>query len=171
MRVAILLAKAAWPAFELAEQVAYFVAKHIRSNVRELEGALGRIIHLLELPRAAIDDRPVAKEALRDLLAVHNRGQISIRADARRGRRLLQHPIADMGSELAPVRRRSAATDRDDAGEGTDPDCALPEIGSDFGGRDHHRAARLPQDRQAARHHPELNHKIHVPEQTLREYL
>jgi chromosomal replication initiator protein len=76
MRVAILLSKAAASGLKIDEQVAFFIAKHIRSNVRELEGALKRVaayssFHGQEITLA------VAKEALRDLLAVQNR-QISI---------------------------------------------------------------------------------------------
>src|SRR5690242_8725295 len=76
MRVAILLAKAAAVSVKLDEQVAFFIAKHIRSNVRELEGALKRILAYANFHGQEIT-LPMAKEALRDLLAVQNR-QISV---------------------------------------------------------------------------------------------
>src|SRR5258705_3107797 len=76
MRVAILLAKAASAGMRVDEQVAFFVAKHIRSNVRELEGALKRILAFASFHGREIN-LALAQEALRDLLAVQNR-QISI---------------------------------------------------------------------------------------------
>src|SRR5206468_3519030 len=76
MRVAILLAKAASAGMRVDEQVAFFVAKHIRSNVRELEGALKRILAFASFHGREIN-LALAKDALRDLLAVQNR-QISI---------------------------------------------------------------------------------------------
>src|SRR5204863_9545706 len=76
MRVAILLAKAAATGCKLDEQVAFFIAKHIRSNVRELEGALKRVIAYSSFHGQDIT-LPVAKEALEDLLAVQNR-QVSV---------------------------------------------------------------------------------------------
>ena len=76
MRVAILLSKAAQTGMKLDEQVAFFIAKHIRSNVRELEGALKRVTAYSSFHGQEIS-LTVAKDALRDLLAVQNR-QISI---------------------------------------------------------------------------------------------
>ena len=64
------------PALKLDEQVAFFIAKHIRSNVRELEGALKRVLAYSSFHRQEIS-LSVAEDALRDLLAVQNR-QISI---------------------------------------------------------------------------------------------
>ena len=81
MRVAILLAKAAATGLTLDEQVAFFIAKHIRSNVRELEGALKRVIAYSSFHGQEIT-LTVAKEALRDLLAVQNR-QVSSRTSRR----------------------------------------------------------------------------------------
>src|SRR5216683_560567 len=76
MRVAILLSKAAQTGMKFDEQVAFFIAKHIRSNVRELEGALKRVLAYSSFHGQEIS-LSVAKDALRDLLAVQNR-QISI---------------------------------------------------------------------------------------------
>src|ERR1700730_5936339 len=76
MRVAILLSKAAQTGMKLDEQVAFFIAKHIRSNVRELEGGLKRVLAYCRFNNVPISIA-AAKEALKDLLAVLNR-QISI---------------------------------------------------------------------------------------------
>ena len=72
MRVAILLKKAESEGVVLAEEVAFFIAKHIRSNVRELEGALKRVLAFSRFNNTAISVTS-AKEALKDLLAVLNR--------------------------------------------------------------------------------------------------
>ncbi len=134
MRVAILMKKAESDGAPIAEEVAFFVAKHIRSNVRELEGALKRV-----LAYARFNNVPVtvdaAKEALRDLLAVLNR-QISIDN--------IQKTVADYYkikvSEMYSKKRvRSLARPRQVAmalAKELTP-MSLPEIGEAFGGRDH----------------------------------
>ena len=76
MRVAILLKKAAGNKIQLSEDVAFFVAKQIRSNVRELEGALNRIVAMSNFTGREID-LSLAKESLKDLIAVRGR-QISV---------------------------------------------------------------------------------------------
>ena len=72
MRVAILLKKAAGTKIQLSEEVAFFVAKQIRSNVRELEGALNRIVAMSNFTGREID-LSLAKESLKDLIAVRGR--------------------------------------------------------------------------------------------------
>ena len=72
MRVAILLKKASISKISLPEDVAFFIAKQIRSNVRELEGALNRIVALSNFTNLPID-LILAKEALKDLIAVRGR--------------------------------------------------------------------------------------------------
>ena len=72
MRVAILLKKAEESKINLHEDVAFFVAKQIRSSIRELEGALNRIVAMAKFTGHAIDVH-LAKEALRDLIAVRGR--------------------------------------------------------------------------------------------------
>ncbi|HQS38556.1 MAG TPA: chromosomal replication initiator protein DnaA, partial [Methylotenera sp.] len=72
MRVAILLKKAEAVNLNLPEDVAFFIAKQIRSSVRELEGALNRIIAMAKFTGHAIDVH-LAKDALRDLIAVRGR--------------------------------------------------------------------------------------------------
>ena len=134
MRVAILIKKAENEGVVLAEDVAFFIAKHIRSNVRELEGGLKRV-----LAYSRFNNVPVsigtAKEALKDLLAVLNR-QISVDN--------IQKTVADYYkikvSEMYSKKRvRSLARPRQIAmalAKELTP-MSLPEIGEAFGGRDH----------------------------------
>ena len=134
MRVAILLKKAEYEGVVLAEEVAFFIAKHIRSNVRELEGALKRVLAFSRFNNTAISVTS-AKEALKDLLAVLNR-QISIEN--------IQKTVADYFkikvSEMYSKKRvRSIARPRQIAmalAKDLTP-MSLPEIGEAFGGRDH----------------------------------
>jgi chromosomal replication initiator protein len=166
MRVAILLAKASATGLSLDEQVAFFIAKHIRSNVRELEGALKRVIayssfHGQEITLA------IAKEALRDLLAVQNR-QISIENIQKTVSEYYKIRISDMHSKK---RSRAIARPRQVAmalaKELTQ--LSLPEIGSNFGGRDHttvlHACRQIAKLRETI---PELNHDVNFLLQVLR---
>ena len=134
MRVAILIKKAESEGIPLDEEVAFFIAKHIRSNVRELEGGLKRVLAYARFNNVPISV-PAAKEALRDLLAVLNR-QISIDN--------IQKTVADYYkikvSEMYSKKRvRSLARPRQVAmalAKELTP-MSLPEIGEAFGGRDH----------------------------------
>ncbi|HSC88093.1 MAG TPA: chromosomal replication initiator protein DnaA [Polyangiaceae bacterium] len=134
MRVAILLKKAENDGVRVDENVAFFIAKHIRSNVRELEGALKRVLAYARFNNAAVNVA-TAREALKDLLAVLNR-QVSIEN--------IQKTVADYFkikvSEMYSKKRfRSVARPRQVAmalaKELTQQ--SLPEIGEAFGGRDH----------------------------------
>ena len=134
MRVAILLKKAENDGVRLDENVAFFIAKHIRSNVRELEGALKRVLAYARFNNAQVNVA-TAREALKDLLAVLNR-QVSIEN--------IQKTVADYFkikvSEMYSKKRfRSVARPRQVAmalaKELTQQ--SLPEIGEAFGGRDH----------------------------------
>ncbi len=166
MRVAILLSKAAGSGLKLDEQVAFFIAKHIRSNVRELEGALKRVLaysnfHGQEITLA------VAKESLRDLLAVQNR-QISIENIQKTVADYYKIRISDMHSKK---RSRAVARPRQVAmalaKELTQ--LSLPEIGSNFGGRDHttvlHACRQIAKLRDTV---PEINHDVNFLLQVLR---
>jgi chromosomal replication initiator protein len=166
MRVAILLAKAASAGMRVDEQVAFFVAKHIRSNVRELEGALKRILAFASFHGREIN-LALAKDALRDLLAVQNR-QISIEN--------IQKTVADyykirMSDMHSKKRSRAVARPRQVAmalaKELTQQ--SLPEIGSNFGGRDHttvlHACRQIAKLRES---HPDLNHDVNFLLQVLR---
>ena len=132
--VAILMSKAAADGVELPEEVAFFIAKRIRSNVRELEGALRRVIANSRFTQRSIN-LDFAKEALRDLLALQAR-LVSIEN--------IQKTVAEyfkirVGDLLSKRRTRSIARPRQFAmalaKELTNH--SLPEIGDAFGGRDH----------------------------------
>ncbi|MDE2004142.1 MAG: chromosomal replication initiator protein DnaA [Betaproteobacteria bacterium] len=166
MRVAILLSKAASVGVRLDEQVAFFIAKHIRSNVRELEGALKRILAYASFHGQEIT-LAMTKEALRDLLAVQNR-QISIDNIQKTVADYYKLRISDMHSKK---RSRAVARPRQVAmalaKELTQ--LSLPEIGSNFGGRDHttvlHACRQIAKLRDSM---PELNHDVNFLLQVLR---
>ena len=166
MRVAILLAKAAATGLKLDEQVAFFLAKHIRSNVRELEGALKRIVAYSSFHGHEIS-LPVAKDALRDLIAVQNR-QVSIENIQKTVADYYKIRVSDMHSKkrsrvLARPRQIAMAL----AKELTQ--LSLPEIGSNFGGRDHttvlHACRQIAKLRETV---PEMNHDVNFLLQVLR---
>jgi len=166
MRVAILLAKAQSARLALDEQVAFFIAKHIRSNVRELEGALKRVLAYSGFHGQEIS-LPVAKEALRDLLAVQNR-QVNIENIQKTVADYYKVRVSDMHSKK---RSRAVARPRQVAmalaKELTQ--LSLPEIGSNFGGRDHttvlHACRQISKLRETL---PELNHDVNFLLQVLR---
>ncbi|MCL2872472.1 MAG: chromosomal replication initiator protein DnaA [Betaproteobacteria bacterium] len=166
MRVAILLAKAKSVNTVLDEQVAFFIAKHIRSNVRELEGALKRVLAYASFHATKIT-LDVTKEALRDLIAVQNR-QVSIENIQKTVADYYKIRIADMQSKK---RSRAIARPRQVAmalaKELTE--LSLPEIGNRFGGRDHttvlHACRQISQLRET---NPEINHDVNFLLQVLR---
>jgi chromosomal replication initiator protein len=132
--VAILMSKAANESIDLPEEVAFFIAKRIRSNVRELEGALRRVTaNALFTGRAITVD--FAKEALRDLLSLQER-LVSIENIQKTVADYFKLRVADL---LSKRRTRSIARPRQLAmalaKELTSH--SLPEIGDAFGGRDH----------------------------------
>ncbi|WP_111657821.1 chromosomal replication initiator protein DnaA [Isoalcanivorax indicus] len=133
-RVAILKKKAEEARIELPNEAAFFIAQRIRSNVRELEGALKRVIAHVRFTGAPLDIGLV-KEALRDLLAIQAR-QVSVDNIQRTVAEYYKIKIADL---LSPRRSRSVARPRQMAmalsKELTSH--SLPEIGDAFGGRDH----------------------------------
>jgi chromosomal replication initiator protein len=132
--VAILMSKASAANRDLPEEVAFFIAQRIRSNVRELEGALRRVI-----ATADFTGRPItmdfAKEALKDLLALQER-MVTIDNIQKTVAEYFKIRIADL---LSKSRRRSVTRPRQVAmslaKELTTH--SLPEIGDAFGGRDH----------------------------------
>ncbi len=134
MRVAILLDKARLEKAELDEGTAFFIAKQVRSNVRELEGALKRVIAFARFNKRGISVE-LAKEALKDLLAVQNR-QISIENIQKTVADYFKIKVADMYSKkrtriLARPRQMAMYLARELT------DLSYPEIGQSFGGRDH----------------------------------
>jgi chromosomal replication initiator protein len=166
MRVAILLSKAHATGMRMDEQVAFFIAKHIRSNVRELEGALKRVLAYSNFHGQEIS-LALAKEALRDLLAVQNR-QISIDNIQKTVADYYKIRISDMHSKK---RSRAVARPRQVAmalaKELTQ--MSLPEIGSNFGGRDHttvlHACRQITKLRESL---PEMAHAVNFLLQVLR---
>ena len=133
-RVAILMKKAAEGGISLPEDAAFFLAKKIRSNVRELEGALKRVVANSHFTGEAIST-PFIQESLRDLLALQDR-QVSIDNIQKTVANYYKIKIADI---LSKRRSRSVARPRQVAmalaKELTNH--SLPEIGDAFGGRDH----------------------------------
>jgi len=134
MRVAILLQKASTLNHPIKEDVAFFIAKHVRSNIRELEGALNRILAYAKFHKETITVES-SKEALKDLLSAQNK-QVSIEN--------IQKTVADFYrlkviELLSKKRTRAIARPRQMAmclaRELTQ--LSLPEIGHAFGGRDH----------------------------------
>ena len=166
MRVAILLKKAHSEGVHFSDDVAFFVAKHLRSNVRELEGALRKILAYSRFHGKDITI-DVVKEALKDLLSVQNR-QISVENIQKTVADFFNIKVADMYSKRRPAniaRPRQIAMYL--AKELTQK--SLPEIGELFGGRDHttvlHAVRKITADRAKS---PECNHELHVLEQTLK---
>ncbi len=166
MRVAILMKKAQSEGIPMSEDVAFFVAKHLRSNVRELEGALRKILAFVRFhgKEVTID---VARVALKDLLSIQNR-QISVENIQKAVADFYSIKVADMYSKKRPAniaRPRQIAMFM--AKELTQK--SLPEIGELFGGRDHttvlHAVRKISEERS---HDGQLNHEIHVIEQTLK---
>lgn len=166
MRVAILINKARSEAVILSEDVAFFIAKNVRSNVRELEGALRKVLAYARFNHKEISI-PVAREALRDLLSIQNR-QIGVENIQKTVADFYKIKVADMYSKKRPA---SIAKPRQIAmylsKEMTQK--SLPEIGELFGGRDHttvlHAVRKIAQSRQQD---TELNQQLHVLEQTLK---
>jgi chromosomal replication initiator protein len=150
--VAILMSKAAMTQVDLPEEVAFFIAKRIRSNVRELEGALRRVVATSNFTGQPIT-LEFAKEALRDLLALQEK-LVTIENIQKTVAEYYKIRIAEL---LSKRRSRSIARPRQVAmalaKELTNH--SLPEIGDAFGGRDHttvlHACKRVKELRESDR--------------------
>ena len=134
MRVAIVLKKAEADSQELAEDIAFFIAKHIRSNVRELEGALKKVLAFARFTGRELT-LELAREALRDILHVANR-QINVEGIQKTVAEYFKIKISDMHSKrrnrnIARPRQVAMALAKDLT------QMSLPEIGEAFGNRDH----------------------------------
>ena len=166
MRVAILIRKAQVDGIEMPEDVAFFIAKNVRANVRELEGALRKVLAYARFSHKEISIG-LAREALKDLLSIQNR-QISVENIQKTVADFYKIKVADMYSKKRPA---SIARPRQIAmyiaKEMTQK--SLPEIGELFGGRDHttvlHAVRKIGGERSK---NPELNQQLHVLEQTLK---
>jgi chromosomal replication initiator protein len=134
MRVAILLKKASLGGYSLDETVAFFVAKHVNSNVRELEGALKRVEAYAKFHKRVISV-DTAKEALKDILISQSR-QITVENIQKTVADYYRLKVADI---LSKKRTRNLTRPRQLAmtlaRELTT--MSLPEIGNSFGGKDH----------------------------------
>ena len=166
MRVAILMRKAGAEGTEMPEDVAFFIAKNVRANVRELEGALRKVLAYSRFSHKDININ-LAREALRDLLSIQNR-QIGVENIQKTVADFYKIKVADMYSKKRPAsiaRPRQIAMYL--AKDMTKK--SLPEIGELFGGRDHttvlHAVRKIGAERGI---NPELNQQLHVLEQTLK---
>src|SRR5882672_10422810 len=134
MRVAIVLKKAEADSIELSEDIAFFIAKHIRSNVRELEGALKKVLAFARFSNRELS-LDLAKEALRDILNLNSR-QVSVEGIQKTVAEYFKIKISDMHSKkrsrnVARPRQVAMALAKDLT------QMSLPEIGEAFGNRDH----------------------------------
>jgi chromosomal replication initiator protein len=166
MRVAILIQKARGDGIEMPEDVAFFIAKNVRANVRELEGALRKVLAYSRFSHKDINIA-LAREALKDLLSIQNR-QIGVENIQKTVADFYKIKVADMYSKKRPAsiaRPRQIAMFL--AKELTKK--SLPEIGELFGGRDHttvlHAVRKISAERSK---NSELNQQLHVLEQTLK---
>jgi chromosomal replication initiator protein len=134
MRVAIVLKKAEAEAVAVSEEIAFFIAKHIRSNVRELEGALKKVLAFARFTGRELS-LELAKEALRDILNLNSR-QVSVEGIQKTVAEYFKIKISDMHSKkrsrnVARPRQVAMALAKDLT------QMSLPEIGEAFGNRDH----------------------------------
>lgn len=167
MRVAILLRKSQTEGIEMPEEVAFFIAKHLRSNVRELEGALRKVSAFARFHGKQVLTVEMCREALKDLLSVFN-GQITVENIQKTVADYYKIKVADMYSRRRPA---NIALPRQIAmylaKELTQK--SLPEIGELFGGRDHTTVLYAVRKISEARaKQSDLNHSLHVLEQTLK---
>jgi chromosomal replication initiator protein len=166
MRVAILMRKADLEGSAMPEDVAFFVAKNVRANVRELEGALRKILAYSRFSHKEISIA-LAREALKDLLSLQNR-QVGVENIQKTVADFYKIKVADMYSKKRPAsiaRPRQIAMYL--AKEMTQK--SLPEIGDLFGGRDHTTVLHAVRKIGTERHkNTELNQQLHVLEQTLK---
>ena len=165
MRIAILKKKAALNGIDLDHDVAFLIAKHLRSNVRELEGALNRCSVVANFREQPIS-LELAREALKDLLRAHNR-QLTVENIQKVVADYYAIKVADMHSKS---RSRLVARPRQLAmwlAKELTP-LSLPAIGEAFGGRDHSTVVHAHKTITRLRKEDEqLNHAIHVLTQTL----
>jgi chromosomal replication initiator protein len=134
MRVAIVLKKAEAESVALSEDIAFFIAKHLRSNVRELEGALKKVLAFARFSGRELS-LELAEEALQDILSVASR-QVSVEGIQKTVAEYFKLKISDMHSKkrsrnVARPRQVAMALPKDLT------QMSLPEIGEAFGNRDH----------------------------------
>ncbi|MBV2265241.1 MAG: chromosomal replication initiator protein DnaA [Thauera sp.] len=166
MRVAILKKKAETERIELGDDVAFLIAKNLRSNVRELEGALKKVVAFARFQGRELN-MDIAREALKDVIGAHNR-QITLELIQKTVSDYFKIKVADMFSQK---RTRAIARPRQVAmwlARELTPH-SLPEIGDAFGGRDHTtvmHACRTIVDLRTK--DGQLNNDLHVLLQTIK---
>ncbi len=166
MRVAIVLKKAEADSIELSEDIAFFIAKHIRSNVRELEGALKKVLAFARFSNRELS-LDLAKEALRDILNLNSR-QVSVEGIQKTVAEYFKIKVGDMHSKkrsrnVARPRQVAMALAKDLT------QMSLPEIGEAFGNRDHTTVLHACRTIATRRTHDNtLNHDYLVLEQVLK---
>lgn len=166
MRVAILIKKSTDVGYPLQEEEAFFVAKHLKSNVRELEGALRKIVAFCDFHQTRPSLSSV-KEALKDILLLQ-KTSVSVETIQKYVADFYKIKVADMYSKKRPA---SIALPRQIAmylsKELTQK--SLPEIGELFGGRDHttvlHAVRKITDTRIK---NADLNRDLHLLEQQIR---
>lgn len=166
MRVAILKKKAEASKIDLGDDVAFLIAKNLRSNVRELEGALNKVIAFARFHGRAIG-MEMAKEALKDIFGATNR-QLTLELIQKTVADYFKIKVAEMYSQkrtraIARPRQVAMSLARDLTHH------SLPEIGEAFGGRDHTtvlHACRTIADLRTK--DAQLNNDVHVLMQTLK---
>lgn len=166
MRIAILKKKSEAEQISVSDEVSFLIAKNLRSNVRELEGALNRVVAYARFHGREIS-LDVAKEALRDIIGATNR-QISLELVQKTVSDFYKIKVADMYSQK---RTRAIARPRQIAMWLTREltSHSLPEIGEAFGGRDHTtvmHACRTIVDLRTK--DSRLNNDLHVLMQTIK---
>ena len=151
-RVAILMKKADLEEAELPHEAAFFIAERIRSNVRELEGALKRVIANARFTGRGITEDQV-RESLRDLIAIQDR-QVGIENIQKTVADYYKIRISDLHSKkrsvsVARPRQIAMALSKELTNH------SLPEIGDSFGGKDHttvlHAVRRIEELRESKR--------------------
>ena len=166
MRVAILKKKAEAESVELDDEVAFYIAKHLRSNVRELEGALKKVLAYASFYGKKID-LDLAKASLKDLIGAVNR-QITVESIQKTVADYFKLKVVDLFSKK---RTRQIVRPRQVAMWLTKnlTSQSYPSIGEAFGGRDHTTVLHAVRTIEALRAKDnELNHDVHVLLQVLK---
>ncbi len=166
MRVAILKKKAEADRVELDDEVAFYIAKHLRSNVRELEGALKKVLAYASFHGRKID-LDLAKASLKDLIGAVNR-QITVENIQKTVADYFKIKVADLFSrkrtrQIARPRQVAMWLAKNLTSQ------SYPSIGDAFGGRDHTTVLHAVRTIEALRARDnELNHDVHVLLQVLK---
>lgn len=169
MRVAILKKKAEMKGIALADEVAFYIAKHLRSNVRELEGALIKVLAYASFYNRTID-LELTKEALKDLIGAVNR-HITVENIQKTVADYFRIKVADLYSQK---RSRQIARPRQIAMwlAKNLTSLSYPAIGDAFGGRDHTTVLHAVRTIESLRGKDnELNHAVHFLLQVLKVQL